>query len=438
MNSTTPFTPQEVLSLNEIDYKNRGLQLVANCPLCGEKRSRLYVHSVSGKYTCFNCGEGGNGDDIVNLHAKLHNLSNKEAFRDIIKSLNCDGRDYAWKLSWEKEKKKELEKSPSLAAPKERNFTYRTLLSALCLSDADRKDFIRRGFDAEAILPYRTAVRNLPDALMEAIHQSGVPGCFTHYGKKRFSNNEGFYVPFVNHDNLICGMQVGLSEKARQRMKAENKKVPKYIWVSSMWTQGRDGYTGGCGTSCIHYACDFKNNQPILGKSVYITEGALKADVAYYLSKHPFIALPGVNNTRELKKELSYLKERGVETLVNAFDMDAFDNPDVQKASDKLGDLVKAHGFTYKRAIWDKKEKGVDDFLLSVKMKREFEESYPMAKTYVSITRVGCKGKYHIFPADKEREAREFSEEINKKGDKVAARRCHYLDGTLVELVDFS
>ena len=103
-----------------------------------------------------------------------------------------------------------------------------------------------------------------------------------------------------------------------------------------------------------------------------MTEGGLKADAASFLSGDKlFIGLTGVQNTAFLQSVISAL---GPKRIVKAVDMDVRSNPQVQKAQVKIQAICAPLCETYKRLFWPIDQKGVDDYLLFRKLKKEYEE----------------------------------------------------------------
>ena len=102
---------------------------------------------------------------------------------------------------------------------------------------------------------------------------------------------------------------------------------------------------------------------------MYITEGPMKADVASYLSGGKlFIGLTGVQNVRYLADVVSTLKPR---RIVECIDMDCRTNPHVQRAQSKIRSICATLCEEYKLFTWPIEQKGIDDYLLFEKLKRE-------------------------------------------------------------------
>ena len=84
------------------------------------------------------------------------------------------------------------------------------------------------------------------------------------------------------------------------------------------------------------------------------TEGPLKADVACALSTDPcaFVAIPGVQNTKDLLRQCDMFLQSGVTTLYNALDMDKLTNKNVRNGSDKLDADLHDKGMTVTPMYW--------------------------------------------------------------------------------------
>lgn len=55
---------------------------------------------------------------------------------------------------------------------------------------------------------------------------------------------------------------------------------------------------------------------------VYVAEGALKGTIAHYLSGDTFLCVAGVNQYRNLKPVLEYMKNRNLKFVYETYDMD--------------------------------------------------------------------------------------------------------------------
>ena len=243
-----------------------------------------------------------------------------------------------------------------------RNATYQAMLDHCSLSKKHYFSLLQRGLSQADIQKnkYKSApqvgLKSLGARLVaEGYDWKGVPG-FSHdkKGKIQIMNlKPGILIPVRTREGLISGMQVRFDEPIDNR---------KYIWFSS--TNEKMG-TSVLNIEQIHFAGWTQNQTP---KTIGITEGPLKADVTYALTGLPFIALIGVNNVEQLLPTLTELRKSGVENIQEYFDMDYFTNKHVEKAVNKIHDIIKSVGFqNVTRMSWNRQYKGIDDYVLARK-----------------------------------------------------------------------
>lgn len=171
----------------------------------------------------------------------------------------------------------------------------------------------------------------------------------------------------------ISGVQIRLDNPVDGR---------KYFWLSS--ANDNMGVTSG---SPVHFVGDPTS------KVVYITEGPLKADIAHCLCGKTFAAVAGVNQHTRLNAVFQVLKQNGTQEIVEAYDMDKFQNEHVQKGCERLYELAAEHGFKVTRLKWDSKYKGIDDWQLSVNKKPIIKEIQNMAKKKYRVYQVVLENK---------------------------------------------
>ena len=95
----------------------------------------------------------------------------------------------------------------------------------------------------------------------------------------------------------------------------------------------------------------------------------MKADIASYLSEGElFIGLTGVQNVRYLAEVVRKLHP---ERIVECIDMDVRTNPHVQRAQSKIRAICMPLCREYRTFTWPIEQKGIDDWLLFEKLKRE-------------------------------------------------------------------
>ena len=232
-----------------------------------------------------------------------------------------------------------------------RNATYNGLLNILALNDYHRQALLNRGLSEKVI--EQNMYRSYPAASLSDIAEllssqgyvlKGVPGFFTKEGNwsmLRFSG--GFLIPQRDGFGRIQGMQIRM----------DNPTKGKYITLST----GEYYQNGAKGHSCCHLA----KGKDI--KKVILTEGPLKADIISYYTGMSVIGIPGVNALSYLKKALHDMKAAGMEQILTAFDMDLYDNLYVMRAFEHLKEVLQALRIPYSQLVWDRRYKGLDDFL---------------------------------------------------------------------------
>lgn len=334
------------------------------CPFCDDKSGHLNVAPNKGKegyFRCNRCGEAGGSikfealltgrteEEVIEAHRNKKYEQEYEGFKvprnikEICENLRGDGV---------------ISVSPEVL-----DAVYRCFLSLLTLNPEHREDLKRRGLSDAAIkakgyksLPDVSQATYIPRKLIKMGYKlEGVPGFYKDDGRWAINvYTTGYFVPFVNCDGLMTSLQIRLDEISKKS---------RYIAFSSV------GKPNGAKTSVdAHLVGGYK-------KRIFLTEGALKADVACYLSykvyrkKYSYLAIPGVNNNGCLSKCLKKLKDNGVTTIVDAFDMDKVGNETVKcnkRVSDavaKIKKIVIAEGFKWIDGSWPR-EKGIDDYLL--------------------------------------------------------------------------
>lgn len=325
------------------------------CPFCNDTKGKLNINIKGNIWRCNKCGEGGG---VIQLVEYFRECSRNEA----LDWLQNNPEIEIWGNNDTYSEIKDTK--PDIADEDTLDRTYRALLSLLKLEDTHRADLHRRGLSDKAIerfnfksMPSKERGIKIAEYLLKQGYVlKGVPGFYTAYNIWQMQDLPGYLVPFINVNGKITGMQI--------RTDNPGERNAKYMSLTST------GKTNGTKSSLEAHLVGYKNQDKI-----FITEGALKSDIASYLAwkgKHnlcAFLAIPGVNNTKSLNKALGILKEKGVKTVYNCFDMDREGNkdcevnPQVKKAVNKIERIVKEAGFEWKSLSWDY-EKGIDDYEL--------------------------------------------------------------------------
>ena len=353
---------------SELKSKRISSITIRNCPFCGGQW-KLNVNAEKGVYRCARCGESGNA---IKLNATLNGITYEESE----KQLRAD-----------KKPPKKIEmvgaKELPVASLERRDAIYSSIIKHGICSAEQAQDLARRGMSEDQYRWYATVVGGLNDSFttwcrgeshgfIENGKVRGIPGLYGKVAKDGIGNeitddihlnlpkNIGYLIPVISHTGTkpaISCMQI--------RHLNSNSKV-RYTF----FTSGDDKLKNGSSVNeCnkIHYTRNFwQDGKLAVPETVNLTEGALKADVASVLSSQPFIAILGVNNTRDLPQELQFLKAHGCKKINVCFDMDYEKNKYVAKALSEIILTIKDSGLIPRKIVWNNQYKGIDDYLLSV------------------------------------------------------------------------
>lgn len=318
-------------------------EVEASCPFCGDNGPGKYHLSLNTRKNVYRynlCNASGNS---VSLYARMEGVSNRQAFR----ALTEEGGLY--RFPEQPTPKKPPEREPASLA--RRHDTYYDMLSHLELSPKHRAGLLARGLSEERIarnmyrtLPAGKEPRRFLAGMLADFHDlDGIPGFYVdERGCWNISGSSGLLVPYRTRDGYIQGMQVRLDD--------ESNPERKYRWLSS---RGRS-----CGTRSRSWIHVTGNTH---AKTAYLTEGALKGDVASFLDHDAlFLSFAGVNSIGLLKETLAGFS---LDEIVIALDMDKLMNWRVQKALIKIQELAQSIPGVHVRLMnWNVGFKGVDDF----------------------------------------------------------------------------
>lgn len=343
--------------------KVQGGHYLARCPFCGDSanpnRGHLYIKHSSGLWYCQRCHRGGNA---LQFYAEARGLGRdlKAAYKQLLQEAGC-----APQVVFDPRRvEKEPEENP-VAPVERRHEVYSAMLRMLPLYPLHLEDLKRRGLTEEVIERngYRSypAVsglrRSVAAALAARFNLAGVPGFYLdrEKGWSIVHYPDGYFVPVRDCAGRIQGLQI------RVLPFDPAKHSGKYTWFSSA---GRE--CGAKASQWLHLA--LPPGVEVAGR-VWLTEGALKADVASHYLKVPFVASPGNCRVKDL---LSVLESLGVEEVVMAYDADRYRNDNVRREVDKLDTGMSVAGIHVEPAVWPVKivegrglvPKGIDDACL--------------------------------------------------------------------------
>lgn len=309
----------------------------------------MNINLTKNVFRCNYCGESGG---MIELYSKVFQISNAQGYAEICEILHCG------KEPGELPKPKQLYTPDMEQLPKAdletRHQTYSMMLAQLILSKDHQQNLMHRGLNKEQILKY--GYKSTPafgfNRIVSAIMSKecvldGVPGFYTKknntYGINFHKNASGILIPVCSMDGRIEGFQIRLDRPIEDK---------KYIWFSSS-NQFRGTSVGGP----VHFIGNPAD------KTVYVTEGALKANIAHSFCGKTFVALAGVSHYKSLESIFAQLKQNGTKNIVEAYDMDKDTNVHVEQSCMQMMQMADKFGFQVHRLRWDARYKGIDDWL---------------------------------------------------------------------------
>ena len=320
-------------------------------------------------FYCHNCGTGGNAVTLYSsFNPKGVCLKNYESYNALLNEPSVRRHDVPVKPEKSKTQIRDID---------DRSEIYTGLLKLLRLEKEHFTNLLNRGLDSERIA--RNMYRSFPtdnaerqwicDSLAARYDLHGMPGFYRTDGIWHIAAfKSGILIPIRDKQNLIQGLQIRFDNPPVKRVTTPEgitieKTGTRFMWLSSA---KQKKFEGTSVPSYIHITGNRDSD------TVYLTEGGLKSDVASCLSGDKlFIGLTGVQNTGFLKEVISSLSPK---KIVEAVDMDVRSNPQVQKAQVKIQAICAPLCDTYKRLFWPIDQKGIDDYMLFRKLKKEYEE----------------------------------------------------------------
>lgn len=365
--SEFPFNLMDVAMLLRLTIRRRSPDYAyAECPLCGDRRGKLCLNLKKNVWYSNCCGEHGG---MLALYAQVQRTSTSEAFREICEELQTGNFAPDYKIGATGTTPKPPITTVERASPQEIHQTYSAFLSMLSLTPGHLKHLqMVRGLSAEQIhrfgfksTPPPSLCRTIARKLMEQGHTlEGVPGFYINDSGKWtiriFKRTSGILIPYVGAGGLIQGLQTRLDVPIRDQNAPADKVGTKYLWLASA-----DKNKGVSSGSPIHFIGD------PCARVVYVTEGALKADIVHALTGRTVAATGGVGCTSQLDELFSFLRHNGTEEIIEAQDMDKFSNQGVRRGASKVYLLARKNGLDCRRLTWNPNYKGFDDWLLALR-----------------------------------------------------------------------
>jgi hypothetical protein len=281
---------------------------------------------------------------------------------------NRVGRDGGWfhpndnQASYVRPAPHVVQKPPAPVADRHtRDAVYHALLRSLILFTPHRENLQARGLDELSIAcghfkstPTDEEAERITTGIAEDCDLSGIAGFYKDSsGWKLVKVPSGFFIPILDRDGLIQGLQV-------RRDILRHPKDTRYTWLSSR------GYSLGTSSGApVH----IQNPERITasGKCI-ISEGALKVSVAsQYLSPDEggLIGLAGVSTFQEQFGQQLKSAWPNLHTATIAFDTDWREKKEVKHQLHRLMRALKLAGFDSITVRTWEHEKGIDDYLIS-------------------------------------------------------------------------
>ena len=260
-------------------------EVKAICPFCGynknSKVATLSLNTNNNKYCCSRCGVGGFS---IGLYAKLRNVDNKKAYRELL-DRECFSVD-----------KSNITISPinEIADIDTRDKIYREFLQMLKLETQHRKYLKSQGFLNSTIdkQMYRTIPKKyikrriIANSLKRKYDLSGIPGFYQEedWGWT-FSNAKGFFVPVFDENNKIQALSMHLD-------KVYNGTTD--IWFSS------SGKINGTGTK----NWISRNNITEDTETIILTDNLILSNLIKDVLNAPVIAFSSISNSYQILKAI--------------------------------------------------------------------------------------------------------------------------------------
>lgn len=374
-----PFSILDIAHLLRLTIRRELADSVyVDCPFCQKRKGKLNLNLAKDVWRCNRCGKSGH---MFELYAQLRGLQVSEAKLELI-DLLADGKTVEGiptrttsMPAGQQGTRREPVAQSTRAAPEEIDRTMRAMLDMLTLTPAHREHLhSKRGLTDEQIeylklrsTPSYKLRHTIPHRLMDrGFTVAGVPGFFVDKHGKWTANfttwTSGILVPSRSIDGLICGAQIRLDKPIKDDGADPDEEGTKYIWFSTSSKQQGTGSGSPVNLIGDRYA-----------RTIYITEGALKAGIAHCLIKRTFLSIQGANNLSGLEDVLRQLHETGTQLIVEALDTDKFSNPDVAKGAQKIYLLAKRCGMQCRSLTWNPNYKGIDDWQLAIRKNKRQE-----------------------------------------------------------------
>lgn len=303
------------------------------CPKCGGDNRFRFIDEDDGACLCNQCFKEKNGDGLSAV-MWLTGWSFPKTLREVASYAGMDVEP----------------STPDESTAEIRHETYSEIARLFPLSAKHRSDMLARGITEGEIdlLGYWSAPAGGAIQLMTAFDSErrvkvseAVPGIMPG-GALTIAASNALMIPVRDRFGRVAAVQC-------RPDKPSNPKF-KYFWLSSK--------DHGLSPGAPAHLSIAKSATPSDGKTVRLTEGPIKADIASYFSGIKTVAVAGVNNWRAGVDLICELKPEFVRL---AFDADCSTNVAVAKATVEAYDELMKRGLLVQLESWNPEAKGIDD-----------------------------------------------------------------------------
>lgn len=372
------------------DIESHDVAKIRGCPFCQRQKVKVNIDLSKDAWRCPACGKSGytlNFYSLYCLGVQLPQYSPPEDEAKAAKELRefMDGPDAPNIKPRPSYEKRPAPPPVPVAADDHLDKVYSAMaqIPALNLLESHRDNLHRRGLSNEVIdrngycsIPsemvtdqyfkdlyelaggeslrrsQKTLRRQTPQQISfglmiahalitQGLDVQGVPGFFKFGVHWCYWCTPGILIPTRNIRGQIVIWQI-------RRDTVSSKKDCRYFTVANRTLPGHVTES----VSRCHFPL---GNSPLsTGVPVIVTEGPLKADVASHLfgAASTFIAIPGIQTTKDLLSYVPLFHEAGISEIYNALDMDRLTNDNVRKGSDKLKAAFREEGIQFVDMFW--------------------------------------------------------------------------------------
>lgn len=391
--------------------KRRGSNHLGLCPFHNDTRlGSFMVNETLNRYACYACGAGAagskKGGDSIEFIARMnyggdyhqakldiayeYGIINAETYKKLKRKDVCAFNKEDVKIT---RKREEMQQNPKHEVHI-LNAIYSVFLNLCTLSEEHRKHLKeKRHLSDESIEEglYRTngqRGREFMEKFVEELKKKNelyglsvgeilgrTPGFFQRFRDDVWEwtthNTLGILIPIRNEIEQITGLQI--------RLDIKKNGGPRYIWFTSSFAKhGASDYFRNGTSASVSLDIIYPTQTP--SRSLFITEGRFKAEAIAKKIGAVSISVPGVGNYRgieeTIKKTEIETKRRnptflGFQCICIAFDSDFQTNEAIYlNLKNMSDDIQNEFGMQVFYILWDKRFKGIDDFLYSDAVKQ--------------------------------------------------------------------